>query len=70
MLCNAYDDMSNFNDRSKHQRCYSLCSSQRHGSTMTNAMKSDLPDTIWDVMQTNHRNSAPSIDKSCHMIRS
>ena len=22
MLCNAYDDMSNFNDRSKHQRCY------------------------------------------------
>ena len=25
MLCNAYDDMSSFNARSKHQRCYSLC---------------------------------------------
>ena len=24
MLCNAYDDMSNFSARSKHQRCYSL----------------------------------------------
>jgi hypothetical protein len=23
MLCNAYDDMSNFSARSKHQRCYS-----------------------------------------------
>ena len=39
-----------------------LCSSQRHGSTMTNAMKSDLPDTVWDVMQANHQNGTPSID--------
>jgi hypothetical protein len=23
MLCNAYDDMSSFSARSKHQRCYS-----------------------------------------------
>ena len=22
LLCNAYDDMSNFSARSKHQRCY------------------------------------------------
>ena len=47
-----------------------LCSSQRHGSTMTNAMKGDLPDTIQDVMQANHQNGAPGIDKSRHMIRS
>ena len=46
-----------------------LCSSQRHGSAMTNAMKGDLPDTIRNVMQANHRNGAPSIDKSCRMIR-
>ena len=31
-----------------------LRSSQRHGSTMTNAMQSDLPDTVRDVMQVNH----------------
>ena len=47
-----------------------LCSSQRHGSTMTNAMKSDLPDMVRDVMQANHRNGAPDIDKSRRVIRS
>ena len=46
-----------------------LCSSQRHGSAMMNSMKGDLPDTIWDVMQANHQNGAPGIDKSCCMIR-
>ena len=47
-----------------------LCSSQHHGSTMMNAMKSDLPDTIWDVMQANHRNYTPGVDKSCRILRS
>ena len=47
-----------------------LGGSQRHGSAMTNAMESDLPDTIRDVMQMNHRNGTPSIDKSRRMIRS
>ena len=47
-----------------------LCSSQRHGSTMTNAMKSNLPDTVRDVMQTNHRNGAPGIDKSHRVLHS
>ena len=45
-----------------------LCSSQRHGSTMTNTMKSDLPDTVWDVMHANHQNGAPGIDKSRRVI--
>jgi len=48
----------------------SLCSSQRHGSTMTNAMKGDLPNVIRDVMQAKHRNGAPSIDKSRRVIHS
>ena len=47
-----------------------LCSSQHHSSTMTNAMKSDLPDTVQDVMQANCQNGAPGIDKSHHVIRS
>ena len=47
-----------------------LCSNQRHGSTMTNAMKSDLPDTVWDVMQANHQNGASSIDESHHILYS
>ena len=32
----------------------SLCGSQRRGSTMTNSMKSDLPDVIQDVIQANY----------------
>ena len=47
-----------------------LCSSQWRGSTMTNAMKSDLPDMVWDVMQVNQRNDAPGIDKSHRVLRS
>ena len=45
-----------------------LCSSQRCGSTMTNTMVSNLPDAVWDVMQTNHQNGASGIDKSRCMI--
>ena len=47
-----------------------LRSSQRHGSTMTNAVKSDLPDMVWDVMQVNHRNGTSSIDESRRILRS
>ena len=43
---------------------------QRHGSTMMNAMKSDLSDTVWDVVQVNHQNGASSIDKSHRVLRS
>ena len=47
-----------------------LCSSQRHGSTMTNAMKSDLSDMVWDVVQANHWNGVSGIDKSRRVLRS
>jgi len=47
-----------------------LRSSQCHGNTMTNAMKSDFSDAVRDVMQASHRNGAPSIDESCHMVHS
>ena len=48
----------------------SLCGSQRRGSTMTNAMKSDLPDTIRDVIQANYWDGTSGIDKSYHELRS
>ena len=47
-----------------------LCSSQRHGSTMMNAMKSDFSNAVRDVMLVNHQNGAPGIDESCRMVRS
>ena len=47
-----------------------LRSSQCHGSTMTNAMNSDLLDTDQDVVQANHQNGAPSIDESYCVLHS
>ena len=45
-----------------------LCSSQRYGSTMANTMESNLPNAVWNVMQTDYQNGAPGIDKSYRVI--
>ena len=47
-----------------------LCGSQCRGSTMTDAMKSDLPDVIQDVIQANYWDGTSSVDKSCRVLRS
>ena len=47
-----------------------LRSSQCHGSTMANAMKSDLSDTVRDIVQANHQHGTPGIDKSCRVLYS
>ena len=44
--------------------------SQRHGGTMMNAIQSDLPDTVSDVMQANHRDGASSVDESRRVLHS
>ena len=48
----------------------SLCGSQCRGSTMMNAMKSELPDVIRDVTQANYWDGTSGVDKSCHVLRS
>ena len=35
-----------------------LCNSQRCGSAMANAMESNLPNAVWNVMQIDYRNGA------------
>ena len=45
-----------------------LCSGQRCGNAMANTMESNLPDAVWNVMQTSYWNSTPSIDKSRRVI--
>ena len=47
-----------------------LCSSQRHGSTMMNTMKSNLSDMVRDVVQANHQHGTPSVDESYRILRS
>ena len=48
----------------------SLRSSQCHGSTMMNAMKSNLSNTVRDVMQASHRHGTLGVDESCRVLRS
>ena len=47
-----------------------LRNSQRHGDTMTNAMQSDLPDTVRDVVQVNHQDGASGVDEPRRVLRS
>ena len=47
-----------------------LCSSQRRSSTMTDAMKSALPDAVQDVVQANHWDGAFGVDESRCMLHS
>ena len=47
-----------------------LRNSQHHGSTMMNAMQSNLHNTVWDVIQTDHWDSASAIDESHRVLRS
>ena len=46
-----------------------LRGSQRHGGTMANAMQSDLPDAIWDIVQVNQWGDASGIDESRCVLR-
>jgi len=39
-----------------------------HGSTMTNTVKDNLSDVVWDVIQANHRHGTPGVDESCHIL--
>ena len=48
----------------------SLHGSQRHGGTMANAMHSDLPDVIRDIVQAIQRGDASGIDESRRMLHS
>ena len=47
-----------------------LCRSQCHGGAMTNAMQSDLPNTVWDVVQADRRDSTSGIDEPHRVLRS
>ena len=47
----------------------SLRGSQRHGGTVANAMQSDLPNVIRDIMQANQQDGASSVDESRRVLR-
>ena len=70
IISRVYSGWSSMGKKPKIVAGVNLRSSQRHGSTMTNAMKRDFSDAVRDVVQANHQNGAPSIDESRRMVRS
>ena len=54
MIPRVFDGWKNMGKKSKLVARASLRSSQCHGSTMMNTMKSNLSYTVWDVVQANH----------------
>ena len=55
-------------EKPKFMARLSLHGSQHHGGTMTNAMQSDLPNVIWDIVQANQRDGTSGIDESRHVL--
>ena len=70
MILRVFSGWKTIGKKSKLMARASLRNSQCHGSTMTNTMKSNLSDTVWDVVQANHQDDASSIDESRHVLHS
>ena len=69
MILRVFGGWKTMEKKSKLVARASLRSSQCHGSIMTNAMKSNLSNAVWDVIQVNHQHGTPSIDESFRILR-
>ena len=70
MIPRVHHGWKTMGKKSKFVAKTGLHGSQCHGNTMTNAMQSDLPNTVWGVMQANHWDDASSIDESHRVLHS
>ena len=68
MVLRVFGGWETMGKKSKLMARASLRNSQCHGSTMTNTMKGNLSNAVWDVIQANHHHGTPSIDKSYRML--
>ena len=64
MFLRVFGGWKTMGKKSKLVARASLCNSQCHGSTMTNTVKGNFSDAVWDIVQANHQHGAPSIDNS------
>ena len=64
MVLRMFGDWETMGKKSKLMTRVGLRNSQWHGSAKTNTVKGNFSDVVWDIVQANHRHSAPSIDKS------
>ena len=68
MILRVFGGWKTMGKESKLVAKASLRSSQCHGSTMMNTVESNLSDTVWDIVQANHRCGTPGVDESCRIL--
>ena len=70
MIPRVFGGWKTMGKKSKLVARASLHSSQCHGSTMMNTLKSNLSDMVWDVVQANNRHGTPGVDESYRVLHS
>ena len=70
MVFRVFGGWETMGKKSKLVTRASLHNSQCHGSAMMNTVKGNFSNAVWDIIQVNHRPSAPSVDKSCCILYS
>ena len=70
MVLRVFGGWETMGKKSKLVARASWRNSQCHGSTMTNTVKGNLPDAVWDVVQANHWHDTPSVDESNRILYS
>ena len=68
MILRVFGGWKTMEKKSKLVARASLRSSQCHGSTMTNTMKGNFSDAVWDIVQVNHWHGTLGIDESCCIL--
>ena len=68
MVLRVFGGWETMGKKSKLMTRAGLRNSQCHGSTMTNIVKGNFSDTVWEIIQANHWHGAPAIDKSHRIL--
>ena len=68
MVLRVFGGWETMGKKSKLMTKAGLRNSQCHGRTMTNTVKGNFSDMVWDIIQANHRHGTAGIDKSCCIL--
>ena len=68
MVLRVFGGWETMGKKSKPVARASLRNSKCHGSTMTNTVKGNLSNVVWDVIQANHWQGTPGINESSYIL--
>ena len=68
MVLRVFGGWETMGKKSKLMTRAGLHNNQCHGSAMTNTVKGNFSNVVWDIVQVNHQYSTPGINKSCRIL--